>query len=920
VRTRTARLPGLRFVTQPPASPDVLPRMDIACFAGFAAGGPFHTPVAIEDAAQLTAVFGEDLALALDPETNELAYAQLVPATRAFLAGGGRRCWVVRVGEDEGLRALALPVPGLAIRAAEGALRPASLRARSPGTWADALEVAAVAQSEPAAVTRVDVADGAPVRLLLGLRFARLQAVRDGDLMRVRGAGWTLLAPARPAADDGVEIDLDRAVWTRPVAPADVTGAEVVTASLGDSTTAHAVGGVAFDAHGRLSIDVAGDPAEAPVPGSLLALDGLGAARAWLLIDELRAPDAGGSLDPEHAFGLVGEALWADAHGPIDPLPFDPATATAERLTLELWVRRPAAAPARLDGLGFAAEHPRWVGRLPSDAERHGAPDPGPPLPEPALWAQSAHFPLCGEDLADEDMLVPLALAIVPDRFLGAPMPTDPPLRRNGIPAADAQDADLTALAERTAKAFLHPELASLTTRAVGAAADYLRYETPQPQRLRGLHCVLDLDEVTLLAVPDAALRPCITEQAPPLPEVTAPTALPHPDPAAFADCGLRALLTPVLEAEQPRASGAATLTWTPTDVAGASYLVQASADPVAFGAPETLYDGRGTSLSVDARAAGPYVRVRAHSAQGTSDWSNGIALDAGPRVRSTLAPAADYGAEALLAIQRAALRTCGARGDMLGVLSLPGHYREDAAIAHATTLRPGGPIDGSPLDWLVPPLEGAENAALAHGAIYHPWPTVTVDGGPQLRRLVPDGPAAGVLAARARERGVWIAPASEPLRDVVALVPKLDRRRRLDLQEARVNELRQHPAGFLCHAEETLSIEEEQRPINVRRLLDLLRRLVILHGTDHVFASNDARLARRLQRGFERLLRRLYGAGAFAGETASQAFQVVTAAPRDGDAGQLIVELRVAPSLPMRFITVRLVQGAAGGSDVQEA
>jgi phage tail sheath protein FI len=56
-----------------------------------------------------------------------------------------------------------------------------------------------------------------------------------------------------------------------------------------------------------------------------------------------------------------------------------------------------------------------------------------------------------------------------------------------------------------------------------------------------------------------------------------------------------------------------------------------------------------------------------------------------------------------------------------------------------------------------------------------------------------------------------------------------------------------------------------------------------------------------------------MHARGAFAGTTAVSSFQVVTdpslntAAARDQ--GRFIVELRVAPSLPLTFLTVRLIQ-----------
>ena len=86
------RLPGIRFEAQPPPSPDVLPRMDVAGFVGFAASGPIGIPVPVEDAAQFAHVFGVDAPLAWDSDRGEQAYAFLGPAVRAFFRNGGRRC------------------------------------------------------------------------------------------------------------------------------------------------------------------------------------------------------------------------------------------------------------------------------------------------------------------------------------------------------------------------------------------------------------------------------------------------------------------------------------------------------------------------------------------------------------------------------------------------------------------------------------------------------------------------------------------------------------------------------------------------------------------------------------------------------------------------------------------------------------
>jgi phage tail sheath protein FI len=201
---------------------------------------------------------------------------------------------------------------------------------------------------------------------------------------------------------------------------------------------------------------------------------------------------------------------------------------------------------------------------------------------------------------------------------------------------------------------------------------------------------------------------------------------------------------------------------------------------------------------------------------------------------------------------------------------------------------------------------------ALSYAALYHPW-TYAREGG----RMPPDGGVAGMLAARAATRGAWVAAANEPLRDVTALSPRVARGDLQRLQDGRVNEVRQEPHGFLLLDQDTLSRDDDVRPLNVRRLLCLLRRLALLHGPQFVFEPNDATLRRSIQLRFEELLGLMFDLGAFAGATRAQGFQVVTGnppnTPQSIDEGELIVELKVAPSRPLAFLTVRLVNAAYG-------
>ncbi|MFP2912350.1 hypothetical protein ACLESD_46485, partial [Pyxidicoccus sp. 3LFB2] len=104
-RPAARRLPGLRFEMQAPPVADVLPRMDVAAFVGFAASGPLHVPVVVEDVADFEAVFGAAPLLAWDAERGEPVHAQLESAVRAFFRQrgpavlGGARGGARREGE-----------------------------------------------------------------------------------------------------------------------------------------------------------------------------------------------------------------------------------------------------------------------------------------------------------------------------------------------------------------------------------------------------------------------------------------------------------------------------------------------------------------------------------------------------------------------------------------------------------------------------------------------------------------------------------------------------------------------------------------------------------------------------------------------------------------------------------------------------
>ncbi len=113
-------------------------------------------------------------------------------------------------------------------------------------------------------------------------------------------------------------------------------------------------------------------------------------------------------------------------------------------------------------------------------------------------------------------------------------------------------------------------------------------------------------------------------------------------------------------------------------------------------------------------------------------------------------------------------------------------------------------------------------------------------------------------------------------------------------------------------------------RPVNVRRLLSLLRRLALREGTTYVFEPHDDTFRRRVWRRFDQVLAGLYIRGAFTGATPAEAYRVVIDSsvnpPGTAELGRFVVELRVAPSRPLAFLTVRLVQAGQEPPFLEEA
>jgi hypothetical protein len=774
------RRPGIRFEVPVRQPSDTLPRMDVAVLVGFAASGPIHTPVPVEDVAQFRAVFGGDLRLAWDRGRTDWVYAHLGAAVRDFFRNGGRRCWVVRVA-GPAAKANVFTIPGLMTVSPGGSLAPAYGVARSEGSWSDAVRVATALLREPLALESVSLA---------GLEF-RAAGLSPGDLLH-------LTFPGRP---------------------------EELYCFVGkvEGMRAHGVRGY------------------------------------WVLP----------ALSPGF---VIQESLT--------PLPA--VTPVAARLTFELWARLGDQQVLRLTNLGFSAPHPRYWGTLPRDADRFRD-------PSAAAVPQEPLFPIAGLSPA---VTLPLGMGALPDPFAGPLPAAEDPLVRDSL---DTFDAGL----------FLDPKLRGTGHLDLLAEADFVRYQSPRPRTLQGIHAALGIEDATLIAVPDAVhwgWRPRPKQPAP-----AAPPLPPLPAPAfdKFLDCATQTLEKPSnLQASAPDPGGSFTLTWSAPQ--GDFFRLEEATRPD-FSDAFPAYEGPSRSLTLYGKAPGEYFyRVQARSGKNRSDWSDPIGVRVGADSGYERLDA--YSPDTLLEVQRCLLRMCAARGDLFALLALPETAREEETGRHVARL-------------LQPSEFGFGDAAThSYGALYHPWlVSRDEDALGVFRRTPPDGAAMGILARRAHQRGAWIAPANEPLRGVTSLAPSLPEPGPLP---AGVNWILQQPRGFLLLSADTLSGDEDLRLINVRRLIMLLRRVALQRGMTLVFEPNDDAFRRLVQSEFDDLLRDLFRRGAFAGRTPASSYQVVAGpslnTAQSIDQGRFLVELRVAPSQPLKFLTVRLMQSGDRGLFVE--
>ncbi len=210
---------------------------------------------------------------------------------------------------------------------------------------------------------------------------------------------------------------------------------------------------------------------------------------------------------------------------------------------------------------------------------------------------------------------------------------------------------------------------------------------------------------------------------------------------------------------------------------------------------------------------------------------------------------------------------------------------------------------------------QNAFNSSFA--ALYYPWVIMSdpLTGGKI--SVPPSGAIAGTYAHTDSVRGVHKAPAgiSDGYLDSVSGIERIVTKSEHDiLNPTGIDVIRSFPSsGIVVWGARTLSADAEWKYINIRRLFLFLENSIDKGTQWVVFEPNSPALWGSVIRNITAFLLRVWRDGALFGSTPEEAFYVKVDAennpPEVRDAGQLIVEVGVAPVKPAEFVIIRIQQ-----------
>lgn len=251
--------------------------------------------------------------------------------------------------------------------------------------------------------------------------------------------------------------------------------------------------------------------------------------------------------------------------------------------------------------------------------------------------------------------------------------------------------------------------------------------------------------------------------------------------------------------------------------------------------------------------------------------------------------------------VQQAAVDLCEERRDCFAILDLP----LQISPAGARHLSPTGA------------LQWRRKFDTSYAAFYYPYVVVSESsrGGSSTSRAVPpSGHLAGVYARCDRDQGVYRAPANEALDGVVDLQLALSQADQATLNHEGINCLAVFPQrGIRVWGARTASSLGALRFVNVRRTVSAITRALHAGLQWVVFENNGPELWQLVDADVRYFLEALWRQGYLQGASAQEAFFVrcdeANNEPAVRDAGQLVVDVGIAPFRPAEFMGVRVVQ-----------
>jgi len=254
---------------------------------------------------------------------------------------------------------------------------------------------------------------------------------------------------------------------------------------------------------------------------------------------------------------------------------------------------------------------------------------------------------------------------------------------------------------------------------------------------------------------------------------------------------------------------------------------------------------------------------------------------------------------DGLKAVQLAIIAHCELMGDRVAILDAPPDYNAQQVK-----------------EW----RQDKAGYDSKYATLYWPWIKVFDPVAGQATFVPPSGHIAGIWARNDGERGVHKAPANEVVRGAIALELNLTRAEHDQLNPIGVNCVRTFPGrGIRVWGARTLSSDPAWRYLNVRRLFNYIEESILLGTQWVVFEPNDIDLWERVKRTIGAFLVRTWRDGALFGSTPAEAFFVKCDGENNTaetiDAGQLIVDIGIAPVKPAEFVIFRLAQFSGGTS-----